>query len=193
MSAIAIQWAHQQKVGNQTAKQLLCFLSVQNFNKPGFYFKNSTLANILEVTVRSIQRAKQLLIDKNLIKVERQYDCKGKELTSVIYLNIPDEYTEEVIHRMENGGRHSVTPSLRGDIKTSLPRHKDIHPYEKTRVNSSKIKKNSKNSSPNNKYINNKSNNKKLPLNFSKKEQQRPQPKMWEPGHPDYDRINKFK
>lgn len=68
MSAIALSWVATIKVGNQTAKQLLQFYASHNFNRPGFEFKNKTLAQQLEVSERAIRDAHKLLIDKGLIK-----------------------------------------------------------------------------------------------------------------------------
>lgn len=106
MSAIALAWVATVKVGNQTAKQLLQFYACHNFHKPGYEFKNETLANQLEVEVRSIQRAHDLLVEKNLIKREPRYNKEGRQISSTTYLNIPDEFVDNFMGE--------------GDIKSSL-------------------------------------------------------------------------
>lgn len=193
MSTIATIWAYQQRVGHSIAKQLLCFLASNNFNKPGFHYKNSTLANILEVSERSIKNAKEILIDKELIKVEPQFDSRGKQIHSVIYLNIPDEEFNEVIHKMEGKGGTTCTPSLSQAPRARAPGTTCTHPSKKQHISNSNIKENFKNSFPNSKYkANNKYNNKEQSKERTfcalKDKSKRPDLKYWEPGHPDYDR-----
>ncbi len=94
MSAIALSWVATIKVGNQTAKQLLQFYASHNFNRPGFEFKNKTLAQQLEVSERAIRDAHKLLIDKGLIKRVPQYGKDGSQLSTITYLEIPDSIAD---------------------------------------------------------------------------------------------------
>lgn len=95
MSAVSLAWVASIKVGNQTAKQLLQFYASHNFHKPGFEFSNEVLAGQLEVTERSIINAHNLLVDKKLIIREKRYHESGRELVSVTYLNIPNDFIRE--------------------------------------------------------------------------------------------------
>lgn len=94
MSAIALAWVAKTKVGHSTAKQLLLFYASHNFSKPGFEFKNQTLADQLEVSERSIQEAHKLLQEKNLIKRIAQYDKTGRQCSTLTYLNIPNTFVD---------------------------------------------------------------------------------------------------
>lgn len=111
MSAIALSWVATVKVGNQTAKQLLQFYASHNFNKPGFEFKNDTLASQLEVKVRAIQNAHKLLVEKGLLIKEERFGKDGSQLTSVFYLNIPQQFVDNFFGE--------------GVLKTSPPCFKD--------------------------------------------------------------------
>ncbi len=124
MSAIALSWVATVKVGNQTAKQLLQFYASHNFNKPGFEFKNETLADQLEVKVRAIQNAHKLLIEKDLLIKEERFGKDGSQLTSVFYLNIPPQFVDNFFNRGGEGVLKTSPPCLkdtpRGVLKTPL-------------------------------------------------------------------------
>lgn len=124
MSAIALSWIATIKVGNQTAKQLLQFYASHNFNKPGFEFKNDTLAEQLEVKVRAIQNAHKLLIKKGFLNKEERFGSDGSQLTSIYYLNIPNEFVDNFFKRGGEGVFKTSPPCLkdtpRGVLKTPL-------------------------------------------------------------------------
>jgi len=124
MSAIALSWVATIKVGNQTAKQLLQFYASHNFNKPGFEFKNDTLADQLEVKVRAIQNAHKLLVEKGFLKKEERFAKDGSQLTSIYYLNIPNEFVDNFFNRGGEGVLKTSPPCLkdtpRGVLKTPL-------------------------------------------------------------------------
>lgn len=124
MTAIALSWVATIKVGNQTAKQLLQFYASHNFNKPGFEFKNETLANQLEVKVRAIQNAHKLLIDKGFLKKEERFAKDGSQLSSTYYLNIPNEFVDNFFNKGGEGVLKTSPPCLkdtpRGVLKTPL-------------------------------------------------------------------------
>lgn len=123
MSAIALKWVASIKVGNQTAKQLLQFYACHNFGKPGFEFKNKTLADQLEVSERAIQLAHKLLLEKNLIIKETRFDEHGRQLSNHMYLNIPDEFVDNFfgegerssslgVNVVQGEGERSSSPSI---------------------------------------------------------------------------------
>lgn len=124
MSAISLSWVATVKVGNQTAKQLLQFYASHNFNKPGFEFKTKTLAEQLEVDERSIRRAHLLLVKKGFVRKEERFGKDGSQLSSLIYLNIPQEFVDNFFSAgrgadiKSGGGGHKVPP--RADIKSPL-------------------------------------------------------------------------
>lgn len=154
-----LKWAHSVHVGNQTAKQLLCFLASHSFSKPGLCFKNSTIATILEITERAVINAKNFLVKKNLIIVEARYDQNGRQISNYMYLNIPQDYVDNYYKDIDREGERTSSLGV-NDVhgegeRTSSPL------YEKVGLNDSKIKENFEKKNPNNKYINNKSNNKK--------------------------------
>lgn len=125
MSGIALAWVASVTVGNQTAKQLLQFYAGHNFGKPGFEFKNETLARQLEVKERAIQRAHKLLIDKKLIIKEKRFNEDGRQLTNSFYLNIPQEFVDNYMG--EGVPRTSLGVSLgrgEGVLKTPLYNNK---------------------------------------------------------------------
>lgn len=154
-----LKWAHSVQVGNQTAKQLLCFLASHSFSKPGLCFKNSTISTILEITERAVRQAKNLLIKKNLLIVEARYDSSGKQISNYMYLNIPQEYVDNYYEDIGVEGERSS--SLGGHVvPPPLERSSSSHP-NKEGLTISKIEENFEKKNPNNKYINNKSNNKK--------------------------------
>ena len=122
MSAISLVWILSLKrIGNQTAKQLLQFYASHNFGKPGFEFKNETLAEHLDVSVRAIQKAYKFLLDKKLIIREYRYSKSGRQLTSIIYLNIPKEFVDNYFGEGERSspqGGTTFTP--RGELRSPL-------------------------------------------------------------------------
>jgi hypothetical protein len=154
MSAIALKWVAQMKVGNSIAKNLLRFYACHNFGKPGFEFKNKTLAEQLEVSETSIKEAHRLLQEKNLIKRKAQYDKTGRQCATITYLNIPDEFTEDFFEQPKKqqqpvdnlGGEGS--PSDGGGVASRLGEGSPHAPLV------------------NNKYLNNK-NNIKTESNFN--------------------------
>lgn len=109
MSAPALAWVASIKVGNQTAKQLLQFYAAHNFNKPGFEFKIDTLAEQLETSKSSIQRAHKLLIEKGLIIKEPRYSKDGRQLSSSVFLNIPQEFVDNFFNK--GGEGVTLTPT----------------------------------------------------------------------------------
>lgn len=110
MSGIALAWVATVTVGNQTAKQLLQFYAGHNFGKPGFEFKNATLAKQLEVTERSIRNAHKLLLDKGFLIKEERYNKEGRQLTNFFALNIPNSFVDNFMGegevRSSLGGKH---------------------------------------------------------------------------------------
>lgn len=120
MSAIAQAWVSSIKVGNQTAKQLLQFYASHNFNRPGFEFKNETLAEQLEVTPRAVRNAHKLLIEKGFIKKEVRHSKTGRQLTNRFSINIPREFEENFkrISHVKRGGGTRFLP--RGEVRSSL-------------------------------------------------------------------------
>lgn len=138
MSAIALKWVSTIKVGNQTAKQLLLFYASHNFNTDDYVFKNSTLANQLEVTERAIRNAHKLLLEQELIKKQLRFNENGRQTTNSIMLNIPPEFVDNFF----------------GEEERSAPLGRNVVLGEEER------------SAPllNNKALNNKSNNKESAL-----------------------------
>lgn len=115
MSAIALAWVAKIRVGNQTAKQLLHFYAAHNFGKPGFEFKNETLAEQLEVTERCIRKAHAILIEQKLVIKKTRKNKNGQQLPNLIYLNIPKEFVDNFLNGNCNstangGGRGNVVP-----------------------------------------------------------------------------------
>ncbi len=200
MSVIQIKWAHSITVGNQTAKQLLCFLASHHFGKPGMEFRNSTMSKILEVSERTIQKAKKHLVDNGFITVTPQYSSTGKQISNIIYLNVPQQDVDNYMAELE-GGRSKCTP--RGELRSPSPRTTFTLPPPKNDVQHI-VKKEEirKNSYPNNKGFNNKYNNKELIEerlsvdNFKSERQERRAGELrcivpeWAPGHPGYDSLH---
>jgi hypothetical protein len=123
MSAIASAWVASITVGNQTAKQLLQFYASHNFGKPGFEFKNSTLAHQLEVTERAIRAAHQFLIEKEFLTKEIRFNSEGRQLTNAFYLNIPQAFIDKFLGvdkekpPVDNlGGEGERSSSLGGNV-----------------------------------------------------------------------------
>ncbi len=120
MSAIALTWVSTISVGNQTAKQLLQFYASHNFNTSDYQFKNSTLANQLEVTERAIQKAHKFLMDGGYIKKDVRFNDSGRQTTNSIMLNIPKEFVDNYFGEGEQRSSLGVN-KVQGEGERSAP------------------------------------------------------------------------
>jgi len=131
MSALAQAWVATVRTGNQTAKQLLQFLASQNFGNPDLFFKAETLANQLEVSLRSIQRAFKLLEQKKLIVKQERYNSSGQQLSNHVYVNVPQDFIDRFYSHHKQG--EGDTPSgrrvtqCRGEGDTLSPLNNNIN------------------------------------------------------------------
>jgi Helix-turn-helix domain len=104
MSAIAIKWVSEQHIGNNHAKHLLLFLATHNFHTPGVFFKIDTIAKQLELSVRAVQRAFNILENLKLILREYRFNKETKrQITNGYYLNIPQEYVDKFFGEHREG------------------------------------------------------------------------------------------
>jgi hypothetical protein len=127
MSWQASSWALKQRVGDPVLKILL--LAAANYADPDgkCWPKVETLAFDSEVSKRTIQRKLVELQELGLIRVEQQFNQKGKQIESLIYLLM--EVEGDTLSPLE--GR--VTPACHGEGDTtlsptdSLNNHKNKH------------------------------------------------------------------
>src|ERR1051325_2499416 len=114
MSWQASSWALKQRVGDPVLKILL--LAAANYADPEgkCWPKVGTLATDSEVSKRTIQRKLAELQERGFIRVVPQYDNRGKQIQSMIYLLMDDGVGDTLSPQV------GVTPERHGEGDTTL-------------------------------------------------------------------------
>lgn len=134
MSWQASSWALKQRVGDPVLKILL--LAAANYADPDgkCWPKVDTLAFDSEVSKRTIQRKLVELQKLGLIRVEQQFDRKGKQIESVIYLLM--DGVGAILSPLEGG----MTPECHGEGDTKLSPTESLNNHKNNHTHASKKK-----------------------------------------------------
>jgi hypothetical protein len=171
MSVIALKWAYSQPISNPVAKNVLAFLASHNFPSNKMFFAIETICRATAYSRTAVKAALNWLVANGYLKKEIRISEDGGQQTNVYVLNISDAYLEEFCSDYNKlstpPGREATPPQSAGDPPPG------------------------REATPNSNIINNNFNKRRDSTNDKKINNEPKQcAKFWEPGNPDYDRVN---